>query len=52
MAISIADNFSYQGGKPLDARVKFATVNEMVAVPAANLYDGCFAYVTGTKKYY
>lgn len=52
MAISVADNFSYQGGKPLDARMKFDTVALMVATPAASLYDGCFAYVKATKKYY
>lgn len=52
MAISVADNFSYQGGKPLDARMKFSSVSDMVATPAASLYDGCFAYVTAEKKYY
>ena len=52
MSISIADNFSYQGSKPLDARVKFDTIAAMVAVPAANLYDGIEAYVAETGKYY
>ncbi len=52
MAISVADNFSYQGGKPLDARMKFSTVSEMVGTAASVLYDGCFAYVAATKKYY
>lgn len=52
MSIVVADNFQYKGGKPLDARMKFASVNDMVATPAADLYDGCFAYVTDTKKYY
>lgn len=52
MAISVADNFSYQGTKPLDARVKYASVSEMKNVSAATLYDGILAYVTGTKKYY
>ena len=52
MSITVADNFQYKGGKPLDARMKFASVNDMVATPAADLYDGCFAYVTATKKYY
>lgn len=52
MSIVIADNFQYKGGKPIDARMKFASVANMVATPAADLYDGCFAYVTATKKYY
>ncbi len=52
MAITVADNFSYQGGKPLDARVKFSSINDMVSMADASLYDGCLAYVTATKKYY
>lgn len=52
MSITVADNFQYKGGKPLDARMKFSSVANMVATPAADLYDGCFAYVTATKKYY
>lgn len=52
MAISIADNFSYKGSKPLDARFQFSSVANMKAEPVANLYDGCLAYVTATKKYY
>lgn len=50
--IQIADGFEYKGNKPLDSRLKYATITEMVAVPVANLYDGCEAYVTATKKYY
>ena len=52
MAINVADNFSYKGSKPLDARIKANTVSALVSTPAADLYDGCFAYVTETKKYY
>ena len=52
MSISVADNFSYLGTKPLDARVKYSSVADMVAVSASNLYDGCLAYVTATKKNY
>ena len=52
MAIKVADNFSYKGGKPLDERTKYASVADMVAVPVADLYDGCLAYVTATKKNY
>lgn len=52
MAISVADNFSYQGTKPLDARVSFDTVAAMAAASDATLYDGCFSYVKENKKYY
>lgn len=52
MAIQVADNFSYQGKKPLDARVQFNTLANMVATSADILYDGCLAYVKGDKKYY
>lgn len=52
MAISVADNFSYQGPKPLDARAKYATVAAMKAATEATLYDGIQAYVSETDKYY
>lgn len=52
MAISVADNFSYKGAKPLDARIKYNSVADMKAVSESDLYDGCLAYVTATKKNY
>lgn len=52
MAISVADNFSYKGAKPLDARFQFSSVANMKSATASDLYDGCLAYVTATKKYY
>lgn len=52
MGISIADNFNYQGAKPLDARISFDSVAAMKAQPDATLYDGCFAYEKTTDKYY
>ena len=52
MAISVADNFSYQGTKPLDSRVSFDTVAAMAEASDATLYDGCFAYVKAAQKYY
>lgn len=52
MAISVADNFSYQGTKPLDSRVSFDTVSDMASASEATLYDGCFAYVKAAQKYY
>lgn len=52
MSISVADNFKYQGTKPLDDRIKYATVADMKAVADAKLYDGCEAYCVETDKYY
>ena len=52
MAINVADNFSYKGSKPLDARIKYETVAAMAGAATADLYDGCLTYVAATKKYY
>lgn len=52
MSINVADNFNYQGSKPLDARFQFSTVAAMKAYAEASLYNGCLAYITGTKEYY
>lgn len=52
MALTLGDNFSYQGAKPLDARLKYDTVAAMKAVADATMYDGCLAYCAGTDKTY
>ena len=52
MALTLGDNFSYQGAKPLDARLKYATLAEMSAVADATMYDGCMAYCVATDKTY
>lgn len=52
MALTLGDNFSYQGAKPLDARLKYSTVSEMKAVGDATMYDGCMAYCSETEKTY
>lgn len=52
MAIKIADNFLYQGRKPLDNRILIDTVADMVAMIPAIIYDGMIAYVKDTKEYY
>lgn len=52
MAINVADNFSYQGAKPLDGRLKYDTLAAMKAVADATMYDGCMAYCAGTDKTY
>lgn len=50
--INVADNFNYQGAKPLDSRIQFSTIADMKAYAESSLYNGCFAYVTATQKYY
>lgn len=52
MALTLGDNFSYQGAKPLDARLKYETVESMKAVADATMYDGCIAYCTEADKIY
>lgn len=52
MGISVADNFSYLGGKPLDGRIQYATLADMKAMADATLYEGCEAYCVETDKYY
>lgn len=52
MSLTLGDNFSYQGAKPLDSRIQFATVAAMAAYAEASLYNGCIAYITENKKYY
>lgn len=52
MALTLGDNFSYQGAKPLDARLKYDTVAAMKAVADATMYEGCLAYCSGTDKTY
>ena len=52
MGISVADNFSYLGGKPLDGRIQYATLADMKAMADATLYEGCEAYCVATDKYY
>lgn len=52
MALTLGDNFSYQGAKPLDARLKYDTLAAMKAVDDATMYDGCMAYCSATDKTY
>lgn len=52
MALTLGDNFSYQGAKPLDARLKYDTLAAMKAVADATMYDGCMAYCSATDKTY
>ena len=52
MALTLGDNFSYQGAKPLDGRLKYETLAAMAAVADATMYDGCLAYCAATDKTY
>lgn len=52
MALTLGDNFSYQGAKPLDARLKYDTLAAMKAVADSTMYDGCLAYCVATDKTY
>lgn len=52
MAINIADNFQYQGKKPLDSRTSYATLALMKAVTDSNINEGCLAYCEETQKHY
>ena len=52
MALTIGDNFKYQGRKPLDARLVVETKAELLAVPTSTIYDGIKVYVKSEKKFY
>ena len=52
MGMQVVDNFQYSGKKPLDSRLVFKTIQEMVSTSESALYDGCLSYVTTIKKYY
>lgn len=52
MALVLGDNFSYQGAKPLDARLKYDTLAAMKAVADSTMYEGCLAYCSATDKTY
>ena len=52
MAINTIDNFSYKGAKPLDARLVFNTLDEMISYPKENLYVGIIMYCIETNKHY
>lgn len=52
MALTIGDNFSYQGSKPLDSRLTYATIAEMKSKADSTLYDGIMAYCKANEKTY
>lgn len=52
MSMQIADNFSYQGTKPLDARLQYNTIADMTAKAESTLYDGIMAYCKADRKTY
>lgn len=52
MSLTIGDNFSYQGAKPLDARLTYATIAEMKSKADSTLYDGIMAFCKADGKNY
>lgn len=52
MSIQVGDNFKYLGKKPIDDRMLYSTLSEMVSIPETSLYEGCKAYVIATGKEY
>ena len=52
MSLQIADNFSYKGKKPLDARLVCNDIPDMLALPTSTIYDGIIVYVVAKKKFY
>lgn len=52
MSLQIADNFSYKGKKPLDARLVCNDIPHMLALPTSTIYDGIIVYVVSQKKFY
>lgn len=52
MSIGIADNFLYQGRKPLDSRIVKDTINDMINMAESIVYDGIMVYNKETKKFY
>lgn len=52
MAIGIADNFLYQGRKPLDSRIVKDTIADMISMAESIIYDGIMVYNKETSKFY
>lgn len=50
--ILIADNFQYQGRKPLDSRIIVDTIVDMKAIAESIIYEGILVYNKETKKFY
>lgn len=52
MAILTADNFKYQGRKPLDSRIVQKTLADMTAMAESIIYSGIICYVEDEQKFY
>lgn len=50
--ILLADNFQYKGRKPIDTRLVFDTLADMLATEESIIYDGILVYNKETEKYY
>lgn len=52
MGILLADNFQYQGRKPLDSRIICETIADMKSMAESIIYEGIMVYNKETKRYY
>lgn len=52
MSILTADNFKYQGRKPLDSRIVQSTIADMTAMAESIIHNGIIVYVESEKKFY
>lgn len=52
MSLKVGDNFSYQARKPLDERLTFSTLSEMVGISDSIIYTGLLAFNKETNKFY
>lgn len=52
MAILTADNFKYQGRKPLDSRIVQKTKTDMTSMAESIIYSGIICYVEDEQKFY
>lgn len=52
MAVKLVDNFSYNGKKPLDARIVVNSISDLVGLNPNTIYDGILVFSADTKKFY
>lgn len=52
MSLKLGDNFSYQARKPLDERLTFDTLSEMISLSDSVIYTGLLAFNNETNKFY
>lgn len=52
MSLKLGDGFSYLARKPLDERLTFETIDDMVDLSDSSLYTGIISYNKETGKFY